>query len=67
MLRSIGEGVIATDTAGCLRFINGVAGQLTGWSSAQAEQLRLDEVFHLVDEHTRVPAPDLGQRVLKVD
>ena len=65
MLRSIGEGVIATDTAGCIRFINGVAEQLTGWSSAQAEQLSLDEVFHLVDEHTRVPAPDLGQRVLQ--
>jgi two-component system cell cycle sensor histidine kinase/response regulator CckA len=65
MLRSIGEGVIATDTSGRIRFINGVAEQLTGWRSGEAEELPLQDVLQLVDEHTRVPAPDLSQRVLQ--
>ena len=64
MLRSIGDGVIATDAAGRIRFINGVAEQLTGWESGQAEGCSLSEVFRVLDEPTRVPAPDLVGRVL---
>ena len=65
MLRGIGDGVIATDAAGRIRFINGVAEQLTGWDSAQAGDCCLSQVFRVLDEPTRALAPDLVERVLE--
>ena len=52
ILSSIGDGVITTDQAGVITFLNPVAAQLTGWNSQQAEGERLETVFPLANELT---------------
>jgi len=53
VLRSIGDAVIATDTAGRVTFMNSVAEQLTGWSEAEARDRGIDDVFMVFAEETR--------------
>jgi PAS domain S-box-containing protein len=48
-LRSIGEGVITIDTAGCVTLLNKVAEQLTGWPRAEALGRPIRAVFRLLD------------------
>ena len=78
-LRSIGDGVAATDTEGRIVLMNKAAEALTGWTAEEVEGKPLREVFHiteveekplrkafpLTDEETRKPADDLVERVLK--
>ena len=52
-LTSIGDGVIATDELGLVRFINPVAMQHTCWHHSEAIGRSLTDVFPLVDETTR--------------
>ncbi|MEO7294941.1 MAG: PAS domain S-box protein, partial [Candidatus Limnocylindria bacterium] len=52
-LASIGDAVISTDADGRVVFLNGVAEELTGWSSAEAKGLPLTEVFHIINATTR--------------
>ncbi len=59
-LRSIGDGVIATDDVGRVTFMNPVAEGLTGWKQADAVGHDLTEVFHIVNEATR-EAPALSK------
>lgn len=61
-LRSIGDGVICTNTAGLITRINEVAEALTGWSETDALGRELQEVFHVVDETTREPTVSLMAR-----
>ena len=51
-LTSIGDAVIATDTAGRITFMNGVAEVSTGWTLSDALQKPIGEVFHIINEHT---------------
>ncbi|MCP5104600.1 MAG: response regulator, partial [bacterium] len=48
--RSIGEGVITTDTKGNVVLINRVAEQMTGWKQENALGKPLDRVFRIVSE-----------------
>ena len=51
-LRSIGDGVIATDAKGCVVFMNSVAEALTGWKQEEALGRDLTKVFDIIDEET---------------
>ena len=52
-IRSIGDALIATDTAGRVTLMNPVAEELTGWSSHDASGTPLEQVFRIVNEETR--------------
>jgi PAS domain S-box-containing protein len=54
-LASIGDGVITCDAQGRIQMMNPVAAELTGWSQNEATGLPLEEVFHIVNEHTGEP------------
>ena len=63
-LRSIGDGVITTDTGGNVTYINGVAESLTGWSHEEALGQPLERVFQIVNEITRLPVGNPVTRAL---
>jgi PAS domain S-box-containing protein len=52
-LASIGDGVISTDTAGRVAFLNAEAERLTGWTTREAAGKRIDRIFDIVHEATR--------------
>ncbi|MDC4223022.1 MAG: PAS domain S-box protein [Candidatus Manganitrophus sp.] len=52
-LRSIGDGVIATDTEGKIVLMNKVAEGLTGTNQEEALGRPLNEIFSISDERTR--------------
>jgi PAS domain S-box-containing protein len=54
-LRSIGDGVITTDTRGRVLLLNKVAEEMTGFRHEQAFMRPLSDVFKVIDEHTRNP------------
>lgn len=54
-LRSIGDGVITTDTVGNILLLNKKAELLTGWTQEDAIGHALAEVFHIINEKTREP------------
>jgi len=58
-LRSIGDGVIATDEAGRVAFMNLSAEKLTGWRDADAVGRPLGEIFHIIrkDDHSLIQDP----------
>ncbi len=63
-LRSIGDGVITTDTSGAIVMLNKVAEALTGWTTAEAAGRPLPEVFNIINERTRQPSENPVERVL---
>ena len=63
-LRSIGDGVIATDAEGKTVLVNQVAEQLTGWTQEEAVGSPFAEVFRIVDEQTRQPCEDPVSKVV---
>ena len=52
-LAAIGDAVLTTDAVGNVTFINQVAQQLTGWSSADAQGKTVEQIFHIVNENSR--------------
>jgi diguanylate cyclase (GGDEF)-like protein/PAS domain S-box-containing protein len=58
-LNSIGDGVISTDVAGNVTYLNQVAEAMTGWTGADALGRPFSEVFRIIDstdpEHTVNP------------
>jgi diguanylate cyclase (GGDEF)-like protein/PAS domain S-box-containing protein len=63
-LESIGDAVITTTATGHIHYLNPIAETLTGWSLAQAQGQLLNQVFHIVDERTRKPLPNLVSHCL---
>jgi len=52
-LRGLREGVIATDPAGRIVFVNAAAEQLTGWTEREAIGQPMHAVYRVIDEHSR--------------
>jgi len=52
-LHSVADGVIATDAAGRVEYLNPVAERLTGWTLPEVAGRSLAEVYQLVDPRTR--------------
>ncbi len=66
-LRSIGDGVITTDTEGRVTLLNEVAEHLCGWTLAEAVGQPLERVFRIVDERTHAPREDPVSQVLRTN
>jgi PAS domain S-box-containing protein len=64
-LNSIGDAVLATDTAGHITFLNPIAELLTGWPEHEALGRPFQEVFRIINEETRAPGEDIVARVLR--
>jgi diguanylate cyclase (GGDEF)-like protein/PAS domain S-box-containing protein len=64
-LASIGDGVIRTDAAGVIDYLNPVAERLTGWISAEACGKPVEQVFIVMDETTGKPLVNPVERCLK--
>src|SRR5207302_4673812 len=66
-LRSIGDGVIATNAGGRIVLINEVGEKMTGWTQESAIGKELPEVFHIVDEKMRKRCENPVKKVLRTN
>ena len=64
-IASIGDAVLATDENGDITQLNPVGEALTDWRQADALGRSIGEVFVIVNEETRQPAPNPVERVLR--
>ncbi len=63
-LASIGDGVVTTDCAGRVTFMNAVARSLAGWGGANSTGLPIEEVLTLVNETSRATVVNPARTVL---
>lgn len=63
-LRSIGDGVITTDTEGRVMILNRVAEKLCGWKQEDALGRPFPEIFHLIEDTTGILCPDPVKKIL---
>lgn len=63
-LRSIGDGVITTDTSGKILLMNKVAENLTGWTAEEARGKQISNVFKVINALTRQPCENPVEKVL---
>ncbi|MEM7584541.1 MAG: EAL domain-containing protein [Acidobacteriota bacterium] len=54
-LASIGDGVIRTDSTGCIDYMNPAAEKLTGWSLDDAMGRAVSDAYQVLHESTRRP------------
>ena len=66
-LQSIGDAVITTDIAGHVEFLNPIAERLTGWANDEARGRPLIEVFHIINEITRIEVENPVDKALRLD
>lgn len=64
-VRCIGDGVIATDPAGNVSFLNEVAQSLTGWKQEEAFGTPLDRIFLIANEETGAAVENPITRALR--
>ena len=64
-LRSIGDGVLTTDTRGRIVLMNRVAEDLTGWPLSESSGRPLSDIFNIIDEQTRNPRENPVEKVLR--
>ncbi len=65
-LAAIGEGVIAVDAAGRVRFLNAAAQRLTGWRADEAGGREAAELLQLFDEQGGAPIDSPLQAALRL-
>lgn len=63
-LTCIGDGVIATDVYGNIRYMNPSGAKITGWSVEQAVGKQLDEVFVITNTITNQSMPNPIKKAL---
>ena len=56
-LNSIGDAVMATDAKGRVTRLNCIAEQLTGWKREDAIGRPIADIFNIINQKTREPAP----------
>lgn len=64
-LKSIGDGVITTDTEGVITFMNPTAETLTGCTYKAAQRKMVTEVFHIIDEKTQMLCENPFEKIMK--
>jgi PAS domain S-box-containing protein len=64
-LTSIGDGVIATDSAGRIVFLNSIAQALTGWTPEDTVGRPLEEIFIIHNERTGAPTESPVHKALR--
>jgi len=64
-LAAIGDGVIATDADGRVRFLNAAAQRLTGWRAGEAAGRPIHECLQLFDERNGAALPNPVHASLK--
>src|SRR5262245_25989866 len=64
-LAAIGEGVIAADAAGRVRFLHAAAQRLTGWRADEAGGRPVEELLRLFDERSGAPVEPPLDAVLR--
>lgn len=64
-LQSIDEGVIRTDAAARVDYMNPVAERLTGWPSKDAKGQPIDQVYQVVSEGARRPRANVVSMCLE--
>ena len=64
-LGGIGDAVLTTDNEGRVTELNAVAETLTGWAASDAVGRRVEDVFVIVNEESRAPAPNPIRRALR--
>ncbi|WP_058300281.1 putative bifunctional diguanylate cyclase/phosphodiesterase [Gorillibacterium timonense] len=65
-LDSIGDGVISTNAAGEVRYLNPVAAKLTGWSLHEAIGQKIETVMPIFHETSREPVLNPIYRAIEV-
>jgi diguanylate cyclase (GGDEF)-like protein/PAS domain S-box-containing protein len=66
-LQSIGDAVLTADAEARVEYLNPVAEQLTGWTTAEAAGQPVSEVFQVLNESTRAPIDSPILRCLRED
>lgn len=64
-LNSIGDAVIATDSEGKITRMNPIAESLTGWTTEEAQDQSIAEVFKIVNAKTRSEVENPIKKVLE--
>ncbi|MGB9975885.1 PAS domain S-box protein [Thermovenabulum sp.] len=64
-LRSIGDGVVATDSMGRIILMNKVAQEISGWNENEVAGLPFGEIFCLINEETGEKVESPIEKVLK--
>jgi PAS domain S-box-containing protein len=65
-LHSIGDAVISTCAQGKVIFMNAVAEKLTGWPLSEAHGKDLIDIFHIVNEVTRIKPESPVAKVIRL-
>lgn len=64
-LESIGDGILSTDVAGNISYLNAKAERMTGWSREDANARPVADVFRLMDSVTRQPTGNPVEQVIQ--